>query len=181
MSKAFAKEDDDRDDEPEPAETPAARRSSYITVEGYKKLQGELEHLWKAERPRVTAEVAAAAAQGDRSENAEYIYGKKRLREIDLRIRFLTRRLDSLTVADGIPADRGRVYFGAWITVEDEDGEEHTWRIVGPDEFDVGTGRISLESPLARALLGKRVGDNVTVSRPKGDIEYVLLNIRYEG
>jgi len=181
MSKAFAKEDDDREDEPESGSERAAGRASYITVEGHRKLQLELDNLWKVERPRITAEVAEAAAQGDRSENAEYIYGKKRLREIDRRIRFLARRLDNLTVAGGVPADPNRVYFGAWITVEDEDGATHKWRIVGSDEFDVSAGKISFDSPLARAFMGKRVGDGVTVSRPKGDIDYVLLDIGYEG
>src|SRR5690606_6254031 len=111
---------------------------------------------WKVERPKITEEVMWAAAQGDRSENAEYIYGKKRLREIDRRIRFLTRRLDSLTVVEPSSEQEGAVRFGAWVTVEDEDGERQTWRIVGPDEFDVKAGRISVDSPLARALLGKK-------------------------
>jgi transcription elongation factor GreB len=178
MNKAFAKEDDEReDDEPEP---PAgAARKSYITPEGHKKLLAEMDRLWKVERPKVTQEVAAAAAQGDRSENAEYIYGKKRLREIDRRLRFLARRLDNVTVAATSPAQADRVFFGAWVTVEDEDGNRSTWRIVGTDEFDVSAGMISMESPVAKALLGKRVGDSVTVSRPKGDCDYEITAIRY--
>jgi transcription elongation factor GreB len=178
MSKAFAKEDDEReDDEPEPSIAPGGK--SHITPEGHKKLLAEMDHLWKVERPKVTQEVAAAAAQGDRSENAEYIYGKKRLREIDRRLRFLARRLDNIIVVAPSSGKADRVFFGAWVTVEDEDGQQSTWRIVGTDEFDVSAGMISVQSPLAKALLGKRVGDSVTVSRPKGDCDYEVIGIRY--
>ena len=132
------------------------------------------------ERPQVTQEVAAAAAQGDRSENAEYIYGKRRLREIDRRIRYLTKRLDSLIVATASPEQQGRVFFGAWVTVEDDDGKLQTWRIVGSDEFDIRQGMISVESPIAKALLGKSEGDTVVVHRPKGECELTIVGIRYE-
>ncbi|MBI5537570.1 MAG: transcription elongation factor GreB [Deltaproteobacteria bacterium] len=179
MSKAFAKEDDEREEEPAEPQAPAPGRKSYITPEGHKRLLQEMDHLWKVERPKVTSEVAAAAAQGDRSENAEYIYGKKRLREIDRRLRFLARRLDNLIVVAPSQGQADRIFFGAWVTVEDEDGKRSTYRIVGTDEFDVTAGLISAESPLAKALLGKRVGDSVTVSRPKGDCDYEVLEIRY--
>lgn len=154
-------------------------KKSYITPEGAKKLRAELEQLWTIERPRVTQEVADAAAQGDRSENAEYIYGKRRLREIDRRVRFLSKRLDHVTVVTEAPSDPSRVFFGAWVTLEDEDGEEVTYRIVGPDESNVDKGWISMEAPVAKALLGKRDGDDVTVRRPKGDITYTIVGIRY--
>ena len=156
-------------------------RSRYITPAGERQLQEEFDQLWTVERPRVTREVADAAAQGDRSENAEYIYGKKRLREIDSRLEFLTKRLDELTVV--VPQDRGdgKVYFGAWVTLEDEEGNETRYQIVGPDEFDVATGRISMDSPVGRALLGKCEGDEVTVKRPKGEMVFELVEVRYEG
>jgi len=152
----------------------------YITPEGAKKLRAELEQLWTVERPRVTQEVADAAAQGDRSENAEYIYGKRRLREIDRRVRFLSKRLDYVTVVNEPPSDPKRVFFGAYVTVEDEDGAEATYRIVGPDESDVDKKWISMEAPVAKALMTKRLGDEVTVQRPKGAITYTILKIRYE-
>jgi transcription elongation factor GreB len=151
----------------------------YITPEGAKKLRAELEQLWTVERPRVTQEVADAAAQGDRSENAEYIYGKRRLREIDRRVRFLSKRLDDVTVVNEAPSDPRRVFFGAYVTVEDDGGEEATYRIVGPDESNVEKKWISMEAPVAKALMGKRLGDEVTVRRPKGDITYTIVNIHY--
>jgi transcription elongation factor GreB len=156
------------------------KSSGYITPTGAKKLREELDQLWSVERPRVTQEVADAAAQGDRSENAEYIYGKKRLREIDRRVRWLSKRLDEVTVVAEAPRDAGRVFFGAWVTVEDDDGEEAAYRIVGADESDVGRAWISIDSPMARALLGKREGDEVTVRRPKGDATYTIVGVRYE-
>jgi transcription elongation factor GreB len=142
-------------------------------------MRDELEQLWLVERPRVTQEVSDAAAQGDRSENAEYIYGKRRLREIDSRVRFLTKRLDALVIVTDPPSDPSRVFFGAWVTLEDEEGHELDYRIVGPDEFDVQLGRISLDSPVAKALMGKRTGDEVKVTRPKGDVVLTILKIRY--
>jgi transcription elongation factor GreB len=152
----------------------------YITAEGAKKLRAELDQLWCVERPRVTQEVADAAAQGDRSENAEYIYGKRRLREIDRRVRFLSKRLDEVTVVTEAPNDASRCFFGAYVTLADDDGQEITYRIVGPDESDVDKRWISMEAPVAKALLGKRDGDEVTVRRPKGDITYTITAIRYE-
>jgi transcription elongation factor GreB len=151
----------------------------YITPDGAKRLRAELEQLWTVERPRVTQEVADAAAQGDRSENAEYIYGKRRLREIDRRVRFLSKRLDELTIVSEPPSDPSRVFFGAWVTLEGEEGGEVTYRIVGPDETDVDKGWISMEAPVAKALMGKRDGDEVNVRRPKGDITYMITGIRY--
>ena len=135
--------------------------------------------MWTVERPRVTQEVADAAAQGDRSENAEYIYGKRRLREIDRRVRFLSKRLDDVIIVNEPPSDPSRVFFGAWVTLENEDGAEVTYRIVGPDESDVDKGWISMEAPVAKALLGKRDGDEVLVRRPKGDITYTIVGVRY--
>ena len=154
----------------------------YITPEGAKKLQDELAQLWKVERPKVTQEVSEAAAQGDRSENAEYIYGKKRLREIDRRVRFLRKRLEEVEVLrPGQVADSERIFFGAWVTLEDADGAEHRYRLVGPDEFDVERGLVSVESPIGRVLLGKREGDQVTVQRPAGTALYEVVRIDYEG
>ena len=152
----------------------------YITPEGAKKLRAELDHLWTVERPRVTQEVADAAAQGDRSENAEYIYGKRRLREIDRRVRFLSKRLDDVVVVNEAPSDARRVFFGAYVTVEDDEGERVEYRIVGPDESDVEKKWISMEAPVAKALMGKRLDDEVTVLRPKGNIAYTIVKIRYE-
>jgi len=180
MSKAFTKETEgDNEDASGDDEAAATRGAPYITPAGYRKLQLELEQLWTVERPRVTAEVAAAAAQGDRSENAEYIYGKKRLREIDRRVRFLSKRLDVVQVVEPAREQEGRVFFGAWVTIEDEDGRESTYRIVGTDEPDAKQGFISVESPVARALLGKRVGDVVTIQRPKGPTEVTVMAIAY--
>jgi len=179
MSKAFTKEDDDATEE-EDAESSAKKGgSAYVTEEGFRALHAELDHLWKVERPKVTNEVAVAAAQGDRSENAEYIYGKKRLREIDRRIRYLSKRIDAVTVVKPSKEQEGRVFFGAWVMIEDEEGVEASYRIVGSDESDMGKGWISVESPLARALLGKREGDVCTVQRPKGPTEVTVTRIRY--
>jgi transcription elongation factor GreB len=160
--------------------SPPTAAKTYITPSGAKKLRAELDQLWTVERPRVTQEVADAAAQGDRSENAEYIYGKRRLREIDRRVRFLSKRLDAVVIVNEPPSDRSRVFFGAWVTLEDDDGEQVTYRIVGPDESDIERGWISMDAPVARALLGKRDGDDVTVRRPKGEITYTITGIRYE-
>ena len=157
--------------------SPAPAR--YITAEGAKKLRDELEHLWTVERPRVTQEVSDAAAQGDRSENAEYIYGKRRLREIDRRLRLLAKRLDEIVVVAPAPRADGKVYFGAWVTIEDEDGVAAEYRLVGPDEADARGGLVSIDAPLGRALLGKRVGDEVAVVRPKGRATFVVVAVRY--
>jgi transcription elongation factor GreB len=156
-----------------------AKRPAYITPEGAKRLRAELDQLWTVERPRVTQEVADAAAQGDRSENAEYIYGKRRLREIDRRVRFLSKRLDEVVVVNEPPSDPKRVYFGAYVTVEDDNGSEKIYRIVGADESDLERGFISMDSPVARALLGKREGDEITVRVPKGDVTYSILTVSY--
>ena len=158
----------------------AQNKSHYITPAGYRKLADELDFLWRTERPKVTREVSEAAAQGDRSENAEYIYGKKRLREIDSRMRFLQKRLDQLTVVDSSPSQAGKVFFGAWVTVEDEAGETLRYQLVGPDEFDATAKRISMDSPLGRSLLGKQVDDEFVVNRPKGRMAYTILAIEYE-
>jgi len=179
MSKAFVREDA-AEPEPEGEEPALGPGPRYITPEGRRRLEAELERLWKVERPKVTQEVAEAAALGDRSENAEYIYGKRRLREIDRRVRYLTKLIEKLTVVTETPSDRERVFFGAWVTVEDETGQRATYRLVGPDETDASQGRISVESPMARALLGKRVGDDALVRRPKGESEFVVTAVRYE-
>lgn len=152
----------------------------YITPRGFQRLQQELSRLLRSERPRVTREVAEAAAHGDRSENAEYIYGKKRLREIDRRIEQLTKRLEELTVVRPQPAQAGRVFFGAHVALEDEDGERMEYQIVGPDEFDVGAGRIPIDSPIARAVIGRSEGDEVSVQRPKGRTTLAIVAIRYD-
>lgn len=159
----------------------APRGPLYISVEGAEQLQRELKHLLTVERPKVTGEVSVAAAQGDRSENAEYIYGKRRLREIDRRIRFLTRRIERATVVDTrAPADVHRVYFGATVGLEEaEEGTRKFWTLVGPDETDATRGRISIDGPLARAVLGRRVGDTVTVRRPAGELEVTIVSITY--
>lgn len=158
-----------------------ADRKSYITRSGFEKLRAELEFLWKEERPKVTHAVSVAAALGDRSENADYIYGKKRLREIDSRIRFLTKRMDELEVVDVRPrAQADRVYFGASVELEDEDGARVRYQLVGPDEFDPAKGRISVESPVGRALMGRRLGDEVEVRRPRGVASFTLVSIAYD-
>jgi transcription elongation factor GreB len=151
----------------------------YITPDGAKKLRTELDQLWTVERPRVTNQVADAAALGDRSENADYIYGKRRLREIDRRLHYLSKRLESLTIVTDKPSDAGRVFFGAWVTLEDDAGAEVTYRIVGPDESNAELGWISMEAPVAIALMGKRDGDDVLVRRPKGNITFTITGIRY--
>ncbi|MFP5504851.1 MAG: transcription elongation factor GreB [Gammaproteobacteria bacterium] len=158
---------------------PQPKASPYITPAGYQRLQDELAALWKR-RAGVTQALAAAAAEGDRSENAEYIYRKKELREIDRRIRYLQKRLPDLTVVDQLPGDRGRVYFGAWVELEDEGGASHRYRIVGPDEFDARLGWISMDSPLARALLKRALDDEVAVDTPQGRRSFWITAIRYE-
>jgi transcription elongation factor GreB len=153
--------------------------SPYITPEGQKHLSEELSYLWKIKRPKVTQAVAEAAAMGDRSENAEYIYGKKQLRQIDSRIRFLTKRLGELIVVDRIPDDISKVFFGAWVEIEDTGGNVYEYRIVGPDEFDPDKNFISIDSPMAKALLRRTEGDEVVVSRPNGTVKFVVTSIRY--
>ncbi|MFN0061919.1 MAG: transcription elongation factor GreB [Myxococcaceae bacterium] len=168
--------DEDIDDEAKAG--PKGKR--YITRTGAERLHAELQQLLYKERPKVTAEVSAAAAQGDRSENAEYLYGKKRLREIDRRIRFLQQRLDTATIVT--PAEqkkRSLAFFGATVLLEDEDGEHKRYQIVGADELDPAGGRISMDSPLGRALLGKRVDDEVTIQSPRGERSWTLVKIDY--
>ena len=154
--------------------------SKYITPEGHQRLSDELDFLWKTKRPQVTQAVREAAAQGDRSENAEYIYGKKQLREIDSRVRFLRKRLENMNVVDTPPSDTSRVFFGAWVELEDEKGNTRRYRIVGPDEFDPQRGYISLDSPVAKALMKKTLHDEVIVETPEGSIEYIIVSIEYE-
>ncbi len=156
--------------------------SKYITPEGAKRLRDELHQLWHEERPRVTAAVAEAAAQGDRSENAEYTYGKKRLHEIDRRVRFLRKRLEDMTIVDS-QADPGRrdptrIYFGAWVQIE-SDRTLRWYRLVGPDEFDMAEDYISMDSPLGRSLLGKRLDDEVSVALPGGSTLLTVVAISY--
>ena len=153
---------------------------NYITRQGARRLQEELVELRTKQRPKVVQDVADAAAQGDRSENAEYIYGKKKLREIDRRIHFLTKRLESAHVVE--PTDRpslDRVFFGATVAVEDEDGKTSTYTIVGQDEIDTTRGRISYKSPLARTLMKRRTGDSFPFHRPTGEIELTILSVEY--
>lgn len=158
---------------------PAPPKSSpHITATGHDALQRELKDLWN-ERREVVAALAAAAAEGDRSENAEYIYRKKQLREMDRRIRYLQKRLPELKVVRDAPQDVSKVFFGAWVTLEDERGEEKTLRIVGADEIDPARGWISVDSPMARALLGKQVDDDVRVATPEGEREFFVIGVAY--
>jgi len=150
--------------------------TNLITAEGLKKLQDEFDYLWGVERRKVVQGVADAAAEGDRSENAEYIYGKKRLREIDRRLKHLGSRLKALRVAEA-PRSPAAVSFGCWVTYEDEEGNERCWRLVGPDEFDVGRGMISIDSPVGQGLLNRRVDDEVTIVRPSGPLTVVITAI----
>ncbi|HEX7964928.1 MAG TPA: transcription elongation factor GreB [Gammaproteobacteria bacterium] len=159
---------------------PSPGSSPYITAEGYAVLQAELKGLWER-RTGVTAALSAAAAEGDRSENAEYIYRKKELREIDRRIRYLQKRMPDLKVVTESPGERSRVFFGAWVTLEDPAGEEVEYRIVGPDEFDPAKRYISMDSPLARALLKKAVDDEVDLKTPAGQAHYYIVKVRYAG
>jgi transcription elongation factor GreB len=151
----------------------------YITPDGFRRLSEEHQEIWTVQRPRIVREVEAAAAMGDRSENAEYIYGKRKLRELDRRLRFLSQKMDSLTVLEPKADRSGKAFFGAWVTVEQEDGETRTWRLGGADEFDVARGLLSVDSPLGRALLGKRRGDVVTVQRPSGPTEVTVVGISW--
>lgn len=143
-------------------------------------LDQELKYLWKVERPQVTQAVSEAAAMGDRSENAEYIYGKKRLREIDRRVRFLSKRLDELKIVDPSPQQEGKVFFGAWVRLENDAGEEKVYRIVGADEFNPAKNWISINSPVARALIGKTLDDEIEVMTPSGVACYLVLEISYQ-
>ncbi len=157
---------------------PQPKSSPYITAAGYAKLDAELKALWKR-RAYVVKILAEAAAEGDRSENAEYIYRKKELREIDYRIRYLQKRLPDLKIVDNLPSNTEQVFFAAWVTLEDDQGDEKTYRIVGPDEFDAKKGWISMDSPMAKALLKKHVEDDVKVETPNGTKNFYISHITY--
>lgn len=179
MNKAFVKETDTEDELPEPESLPPGTRN-YITVNGYQRLRNELAHLVKVERPELVQVVAWAASNGDRSENGDYLYGKKRLREIDRRIRYLTKRIENSVVVD--PCDQENtevVFFGATVTVSDTEGIEATYQIVGVDEADASAGLISWLSPLARALIKTREGDQISFLSPSGKRDLDVLTIRY--
>ncbi len=158
---------------------PAAQSTAVITPAGHARLKAELDELWRLRRPEVVRALAAAAAEGDRSENAEYTYRKKQLGEIDRRVRYLGKRLETLRVIDSVPADRHVVYFGAWFSVEDADGNTRTYRIVGPDETDALRGWISIDSPLARGALGKRIDDEFEAQLPDGMASFAIVEVRY--
>lgn len=155
------------------------QRSNYITAEGEQRLRSELRYLWKTERVEVTQRVSDAAKEGDRSENAEYIYSKKRLREIDRRIRYLTKRLEVLQPVTQIPREQDKVYFGAWTTVINSDNEQHCYRIVGSDEFDAKQNYISIDSPMARALIGKSCDDTIELALDSGTQYWTICKIEY--
>jgi len=150
--------------------------TNLISIEGRRLLQEEYDFLWEKERPKVVREVSDAAAEGDRSENASYIYGRKRLREIDSRLKYLGNRLKALKVALP-PANPTTVSFGCWVTYEDDEGKEYRYQLVGPDEFDVSIGHISIDSPVGIALLGKKVDDEVLLKRPSGNLSVVIVSI----
>ena len=158
---------------------PSPPQSNYITPEGAKTLRTELDFLWRTKRPAVTRSVTEAAAQGDRSENAEYIYGKKQLSEIDRRVRYLRKRLDSLHIIDQVPNNTTKIFFGAWFQVKTKDGDYQTFRIVGPDEFDQSEEYISMDSPLGKAVMGKSLHEEVLVVAPGGDTRYSIVGISY--
>jgi len=181
MNKAFVKESDREDDDDLPqAQALPAGTKNYMTPEGYEKLRGELARLMNVERPAVVQVVSWAASNGDRSENGDYLYGKKRLREIDRRMRFLTKRLDIAEVVDpALQPNRDQVFFGATVLYSDKAGEEHTVTIVGVDEAEPLAGRISWISPVARALLKAREGDTVVLRTPGGVEELYILEVRY--
>lgn len=183
MNKAFVKESDAPDDDENDVGLPAlpAGSKNYMTPAGYARLDAEFNHLWKIERPKLVETIAWAASNGDRSENGDYLYGKKRLREVDRRIRFLSKRLEHAEVVD--PATReatDQVFFGATVTIADADGAESTYAIVGIDEADAARGRIAWISPMARALLKAREGDTVNVQTPEGRREVEIVEVRYE-
>ena len=160
---------------------PAPGSTAIITRTGFERLKAELDHLWHTLRPEVVKALAAAAAEGDRSENAEYTYRKKQLGEIDRRVRYLSKRIPSLKVAEGLPTDREAVFFGAAITLENlASGEEVRYRIVGPDETDARLGCISIDSPVARAVLKKRLDDEFEAELPGGRTRFLVVDVRYE-
>jgi transcription elongation factor GreB len=159
---------------------PSETATALITRAGFDRLREELDELWRRKRPEVVQALAAAAAEGDRSENAEYIYRKKQLGEIDRRVRYLSKRLDALKIAGESPGDPTAVFFGAWLELEDANtGDSARYRVVGPDETDARLGWISIDSPLARAALGKRVDDEFQATLPTGDCRYVIVKVQY--
>jgi transcription elongation factor GreB len=180
MSKAFTKEDDGDDLEADAEGVQPAGFKNYITPAGYKRLSDELTRLWEADRRKLVETIAWAASNGDRSENGDYIYGKRRLREIDRRIRYLSKRLDAAVVVDNAGKDVDQVFFGATVTVIDEEGSKRTVSIVGTDEVDAGRGRVSWVSPIAKALLRASVGDVVTLRTPLGPEELEIVDVRYD-
>jgi transcription elongation factor GreB len=180
MSKAFTRESDAPEEEIEVEPRGLEGPKNYITPAGYARLRSELTALGEVERPELVKTVAWAASNGDRSENADYLYGKKRLREIERRIRFLIKRLEIAEVVDPRDHDQDRVFFGATVTYRGAGGGEHTVSIVGTDEVDPARGRVSWVSPIARALLKTREGDAVTLSTPAGNEPLEVLRIRYE-
>ena len=153
-------------------------KPGYITRGGYRRFEEEADRLWNVDRPKMAKAVEVAAAEGDRSENAEYQYSKQRLAAIDRRLRFLGQRLKVLTIVDEKPPDDGRVYFGSWVTIEDEDGGRQTYRIVGPDEIDAAKKWISMDSPVGTSLLSRQLGDEITVRRPKGEVTCEIIEVR---
>ena len=159
---------------------PSPKSSPYITPEGASKMRAEVHQLWKIERPKVTHIVHEAAKNGDRSENGDYIYGKRRLREIDSRVRYLTKRIEEATIVEDKPRDPSKVFFAAWVTVEDQDsGDEHVYRLVGSDEIDSALNWISIDSPIARALVGKSIDDEIKVKTPAGERCLIISAIKY--
>jgi transcription elongation factor GreB len=158
---------------------PPPKSSKYITPEGAAELRRELDYLWKTKRPEVTRAVSEAAAQGDRSENAEYIYGKRQLAEIDRRVRFLRKRLDGMRIIDQPPSNTERVYFGAWLEVGDENGAVAAYRLVGPDETGRAPDYLSMDAPLGKAVIGKGVGDEIVVRTPEGVRRLSIVSVRY--
>ena len=159
---------------------PTPKSSPYITPEGASKMRAEVHQLWKVERPKVTHIVHEAAKNGDRSENGDYIYGKRRLREIDSRVRYLTKRIEDATIVEDKPRDPSKVFFAAWVTVEDEEtGDEQTFRLVGSDEIDPTQNWISIDSPMAQALIGKAIDEDAYVKTPAGDRCFIVTAIKY--
>ena len=161
---------------------PTPKSSPYITAEGAIKLREELRQLWKVERPQVTQIVHEAAKNGDRSENGDYIYGKRRLGEIDRRVRYLNKRLETATIVDKKPTDSSKEFFAAWVTLEDLDdvqAPDQHYRLVGADEIDGSQNWISIDSPMARALIGKGIDDEVLVKTPQGDRNFIITAIDY--
>jgi transcription elongation factor GreB len=181
MARGWGKEDSPSDLEAHVSryKAPQPRSSPYITPEGYARLKAEYHELYTVRRPEVVRALSAAAAEGDRSENAEYIYRKKELREIDRRVRYLQVRIPDLKVVDTKPADAGRVFFGAWVEVADDQGDTRSYRIVGADEAEASKGLISVDSPLARALLKRAQGEVVVAQLPAGATEFEIVSIRY--